>query len=104
MITRRPSEHRVRRHLYRSPLLRALLLVVVTMARLRRDRLTNRIGVHIGLRVDGSGINRGIKSEIPFVCLVGSVESGLECLLSRAVCVGRVQFPSGAEFRPLFVV
>ena len=53
----------------------------VTMARLRRDRLTNRIGVNIGRRRDGSGITRGIKSEFFFVCLVGSVESGLECLL-----------------------
>ena len=40
------------------------------MARLRRDRLTNRIGVNIGPRVDGSGINRGIKSEFPF-CMFG---------------------------------
>ena len=42
------------------------------MARLRRDRLTNRIGVNIGPRVDGSGNNRGIKSEPLFCMLVGS--------------------------------
>ena len=36
--------------------------------------------------------------------LVGSVESGLECLLFRAVCVGRFFFTSGAEFRPVSVV
>ena len=70
----------MRRHPFRSHLLHVIPVVVVTMARPRRDRLTNRIGVNIGPRVDGSGINRGIKSEIPFVCLVGSGESGLECL------------------------
>ena len=65
------------------------------MARLRRDRLTNRIGVNIGPRVDGSGINRGIKSEIPFVCLVGSGESGLECLFLESFVLEGFTIPPG---------
>ena len=88
MITLNPSETRVSRHLFRSHPLRAFLPVVATMARLRRDRLTNRIGVNIGPRVDGSGINRGIKSEISFVCLVGSGESGLGVFLKLFVLEG----------------
>ena len=54
---------RVRRHLFRSHLLRVFLPVVVTMDRLRRDRLTNQIGMNTGPRVVGSGINRGIKND-----------------------------------------
>ena len=34
------------------------------------------------------------------VCLVGSVESGLECLFFRAVCIGGSPFPPRPNLGP----
>ena len=54
------------------------------MARLRRDRLTNQIGTNTGLRVDGSGINRGIKNDFSWVS---------PSKKEKAVCVGGIILP-----------
>ena len=60
--------NRAPHRLSQSRLLRAFLLVEVTLVRLRRDRLTNRIGAKVGLRVVGVGVARG--KENNFLCVV----------------------------------
>ena len=61
--------NRAPRRLSQSLLLHAFLLVEVTLVRLRRDRLTNRIGVKVGLRVVGVGVARGKENNF-FLCVV----------------------------------
>ena len=68
MIQRVAPVNRAPRRLSQSRLLRAFLLVEVTLVRLRRDRLTNLIGVKVGLRVVGVGVARG--KENNFFCLL----------------------------------
>ena len=61
--------NRAPRRLFQSRLLRAFLLVEVTLVRLRRDRLTIRTGVRVGLRVVGGGAARGKENNF-FLCVV----------------------------------